>query len=1358
MKLIFFFFVISKILNDNNINDEDIYSCSKYSKYPEEWDEYCFQTPPRNDTLGNYKESFQDMHYLVGYTQLKYSENKTQCTISIITKVNSKLGLEGIHYKIYYKFGETEQIDNSFKITASNSNSYQNGLSLSARIIDTNNNEIAKLELEKVYFIWDNIKLKKNRKFENGQKGVIVELFGWPYDDIAEECEFLHSSGYLGVKILPPNEAILTYNTVEDGELNPWWYFLQPVSYKLESRLGNRTQLKNMIDKCRKNNIRIYSQIVINHMVGNGNDMYQSHKRQNCFEWGQKTGSAGSPFWTTKGRDQNNQYTGNIPVFEFPAVPYFATDFHCYKQFESKEKTDELNNGWIGDLIDLNTEKDYVQQRIADFITDLLSIGISGISIINARHISPINYVFIFKKLKINFGNDNFPEDFIAILELSYKNNEEIILCDNDYSFAEPFVRKLIYSGFTDNDINKIKIGNEEPDALPIYENVWKINQTRHVMSFENYDIQKSSVNNDFSYIIKKNIEIHRNKTVEMIKRDDIQWKIKIVFSSYSLFNESNGFPDGKSDCSKCISENCKKYCIKSVPYEKAYNPLSTGYDAGNSENWKEGKYTRIHRDKFIINAVREWMNLDNLNDDEIYEDEINKAYNCTDDIPYVIIETGFCTKECTTENFFNHICKIKNEKNQKAKDELLKNIETQIMNGTIDELLFSITNNEKKDLIVETNDILYQITSSYNQNNKIYNNISILELGDCEKILKEKYNLDDEQDLIILKVEFYQEGLIIPIIEYEIFHPITKEKLNLDFCSNSTISLLIPVTIDESSLYKYNSSSDYYTDKCYPYTTINSTDIILEDRLNEYISNNLSICESNCEYSGYDTRKKKVICDCSAKTSFSLIPGYRFNKTKLIDNFKIKGKLNLFVFKCYNSLFTKEGFTENIGNYVIISIIIYYSFSRYFFFIKGFYLFKQRIIKLINIRNENIIQNNINYNINENMVNNINKKNDEIDNITIDENINDNNNINDNDIKNSNTIIIDKNINDNKYLFKNNRLNNNFNTSKTLSERYFFKKNPPKKKVKIKKKKKPNIRNVSSLNIINANGTNNILIYHKNDISPKNNISNNSSINKINKNSVLSSYSKEIININNNKKIQISEFNEYNYYNDYELNHLTFKLALEIDKRNYFQYYLSLLKTNHIIFFTFFNYNDYNSFLIKTCLLLFSFSLYFTVNTLFFTDSTMHEIYENEGKDILIYRFPQIIYSTIITTTINYLVKYISLSQKNILELKNDKDIEKFNNKIEIIFKCLIIKFNLFFDISFLFLFLFWYYISCFCSVYKNTQKYLIKDTLISFALNLLYEFIINLLPGILRIQALRENNNNRECIYKISKILQIL
>ena len=57
--------------------------------------------------------------------------------------------------------------------------------------------------------------------YENGQKGAIIEMFGWPYDQIEKECEFVGKAGYLGVKVFPPQEAILSYTTVENGELNP---------------------------------------------------------------------------------------------------------------------------------------------------------------------------------------------------------------------------------------------------------------------------------------------------------------------------------------------------------------------------------------------------------------------------------------------------------------------------------------------------------------------------------------------------------------------------------------------------------------------------------------------------------------------------------------------------------------------------------------------------------------------------------------------------------------------------------------------------------------------------------------------------------------------------------------------------------------------------------------------------------------------------------------------------------------------------------------------------------------------------------------------------------------------------------
>ena len=62
------------------------------------------------------------------------------------------------------------------------------------------------------------------------------------------------------------------------------------------------------------------------------------------------------------------------------------------------------------------------------------------------------------------------------------------------------------------------------------------------------------------------------------------------------------------------------------------------------------------------------------------------------------------------------------------------------------------------------------------------------------------------------------------------------------------------------------------------------------------------------------------------------------------------------------------------------------------------------------------------------------------------------------------------------------------------------------------------------------------------------------------------------------------------------------------------------------------------------------------------------------------------------------------------------------------------------------------------FCAIYTNTQNHLIKDTLISFGLSLIYPFGIYLLPGFFRIPALSKRKNKRECLYKVSKIFQML
>ena len=67
-------------------------------------------------------------------------------------------------------------------------------------------------------------------------------------------------------------------------------------------------------------------------------------------------------------------------------------------------------------------------------------------------------------------------------------------------------------------------------------------------------------------------------------------------------------------------------------------------------------------------------------------------------------------------------------------------------------------------------------------------------------------------------------------------------------------------------------------------------------------------------------------------------------------------------------------------------------------------------------------------------------------------------------------------------------------------------------------------------------------------------------------------------------------------------------------------------------------------------------------------------------------------------------------------------------------------------------------FYISCFCGVYVNTQIHLIKDTIISFLLSLVYPFGIYLIPGIFRISSLRAKDKNNQYLYKFSNFVESL
>ena len=591
---------------------------------------------------------------------------------------------------------------------------------------------------------------------------------------------------------------------------------------------------------------------------------------------------------------------------------------------------------------------------------------------------------------------------------------------------------------------------------------------------------------------------------------------------------------------------------------------------------------------------------------------------------------------------------------------------ETIFIDEIINKLLCEINTtklNKGKDEEIEEENLKIVLTTTQNQKNKENENVTTINLDECEDELKWYYNISLNDSLYIIKLDINIEGMKIPKIEYEVYYPLNSSseliKLNLSICQNKRIKLTIPVLIDEN-LDKYNISSGYYKDICTKATSKNSTDITLSDRKNEFIKDNLTLCEENCQFIEYNYTNKKAKCSCDIKINIQNIDSIKFDIDLLKKSFiDINNILNLKIMKCYQNVFNKNNLKNNIGFIIIFCII--------FLFLISFIIFIFKSIKTL--------------------YNDINK------------------------------IILAK----RKIKFNNNTNKNEFITNA-------MKKKKNEKKTKKKRRKKKNIINNSKNEY-----TNNIL---KETSKKKNRFNDGTN------------------NLNLSKNID-KKYNEILKYKDYELNSLSFEKALTIDKRNFLQYYISSIKINNLLIFSFLPTKDYNPMIIKIFLFFFFFTLNLTVNALFFNDDTMHKIYIDGGKYNFIYQISQILYSSLISGVISTLIKYLSLSQDNIMDLKHSKDNKnlKANHKKLII--NIKIKFISFFIVVLLLLLFFWYYISCFCGIYTNTQIHLLKDSIIGFGLSLLDPFWQWFLLGIIRIYSLKNKN---EYLYKLFLFLSNL
>ena len=343
-----------------------------------------------------------------------------------------------------------------------------------------------------------------------------------------------------------------------------------------------------------------------------------------------------------------------------------------------------------------------------------------------------------------------------------------------------------------------------------------------------------------------------------------------------------------------------------------------------------------------------------------------NKNFICQ-----IFDEIKFNNENNNNSNIFFKICQprdfLKNECSPiKTKyDSMISMIKTDIKEGAINELLEDLLNGNKNDIYKEDDDVKYQITTSDNQKNNKYGNISTIDLEQCEDKLKYEYNISQNYSLLIFKYDYYIKEIYAPIIGYEVFHPITKEILDLNYCKMNKIDIIIPIDIKENELYKHEPNNSYYKDKCYSFHNQKGIDLTIYDRKTEYNDNNLALCTDNCYFDGYDNETKKVKCICEPQFNSSLITLDKIiNKKKLLHNFiDIRSNSNIDVIKCYKNFLGLKGFIKNIGSYILLITLLIYIVGLFMFIIKGYKVLNDKIdkimIKLEDINNTELILNN---------------------------------------------------------------------------------------------------------------------------------------------------------------------------------------------------------------------------------------------------------------------------------------------------------------------------------------------------------------------------------------------------------------
>ena len=214
----------------------------------------------------------------------------------------------------------------------------------------------------------------------SGKKDVQVIAFQQTWNTIAKECTNTYGpEGVAYVEVSPPQESI---------QGTQWWTSYQPVSYKLDSKLGTEAEFKSMVKQCSAAGVGIIADVVLNQATG--------------FDVaaGDQKGVAGSDY---------NGSTGTYPGFATNQYPdgITASDLHsCKQNISDYTNQKEVQECRLSSMWDFDSESEKVQDIQSDYLVSLWNTGVRAFRMDAVKHIHTDSMKAIKEKFAKKIGKN----------------------------------------------------------------------------------------------------------------------------------------------------------------------------------------------------------------------------------------------------------------------------------------------------------------------------------------------------------------------------------------------------------------------------------------------------------------------------------------------------------------------------------------------------------------------------------------------------------------------------------------------------------------------------------------------------------------------------------------------------------------------------------------------------------------------------------------------------------------------------------------------------------------------------------------------------------------------------------------